>query len=185
MGKGMTDNEIIKALERCKVTKAPNIGVYISAENILDLINRQKEEVERLQDIIISNDEERLSYSAITMKKEQELMHAERIRGLEAEIEKLKDKDELTKVKEVCSYQKGEIQRLNFEVSRRYTQKELNQRIIFHKNKAIKEFLDKLQTKLDIKDLHKEYPIFESDVELFMALARNLLKEMEGEENGK
>jgi len=40
----MTDEQIIKALECCKAKKDPNIGVYISAEDILDLINRYKKD---------------------------------------------------------------------------------------------------------------------------------------------
>ena len=96
----MKDNEIIKLLECCSgkceedcQKNCPIEGVRERLRDIfkdsLDLINRQKAEIERLQDIIISNDEERLSSSAIMMKKEQELMHAERISGLEAEIERM------------------------------------------------------------------------------------------------
>ena len=59
-------------------------------EEIIRGYEKQQVEIERLQDIIISNAEERLSSSAIMMKKEKELMHAEHISGLEAEIERLK-----------------------------------------------------------------------------------------------
>ena len=70
--------------------KDTEIGILIrKKETLRDELAEKQAEIERLQDIIISNDEERLSSSAIMMKKEQELMHAERISGLEAEIERL------------------------------------------------------------------------------------------------
>lgn len=52
----MTDNEIIKALELCKGTGCIGCPLHLTAdcvrilqENAIDLINRQKAEIERLK----------------------------------------------------------------------------------------------------------------------------------------
>ena len=48
----MTDNELIQALRIClsmRIIVNPNAGYVITVQDILDLINRQKEEIERLE----------------------------------------------------------------------------------------------------------------------------------------
>lgn len=79
----------------------------------------------------------------------------------------LHDETEVAKLREICSYQKGEIQRLNFEISRRYTRQELNQRIFFHRNKAIKEFSNKI-IDFVVKSLGKSRNILSNHIVLFI-----------------
>ena len=48
----MTDNEVIQALRICpsmKIIVNPNAGYVITVQDILDLIKRQKAEIERLE----------------------------------------------------------------------------------------------------------------------------------------
>ena len=48
----MTDNELIQALRICpsmRIIVNPNAGYVITVQDILDLINRQKAEIERLE----------------------------------------------------------------------------------------------------------------------------------------
>lgn len=122
----MTDNEIIKALELCfapdgmACSKCPyhKFGKLCKVErskDSLDLIKRQKAEIERLEYSIISQDEEKLSYVATLIKEEQERIRLEQIRRLEAE--------------------NSELQRKNAE---------LQHEKVKLKNEAIKEFAERL-----------------------------------------
>ena len=103
-----TDEEVVKGLEccvksshfgECFENKCPLVskhGCKVGKETLypyaLDLINRQKAEIQRLKGLIISNDEKHLSYVATVIKEERELIQLERIRRLEAEIEEKSNK---------------------------------------------------------------------------------------------
>ena len=103
--KKFTDEEVIKALECCVKSshfgecfdnKCPLVsehGCKVGKETLypyaIDLINRQKAEIESLKDLIIRNDEKHLSYTARLFKEERERIQIERTRRLEAEIDRL------------------------------------------------------------------------------------------------
>lgn len=123
----MTDSEIVKALEyltyggnfclRCEhkiITGDNRCGIdgCNIAKKALDLINRQKAEIERLECSIISQDEEKLSYAAMLIKEEQERIRLEQIRRLEAEnTELLRKNTELQYENVELQYEKVKLKK--------------------------------------------------------------------------
>lgn len=77
----MTDNEVIKALEKA-VNKANEI------------IHRQKAEIERLKDVILQNNKDTFSACAMMIEEERERVRIEYTRRLEEEIERLNKANE-------------------------------------------------------------------------------------------
>ena len=167
----MTDNEIIKALECCLLSNKQQVEQCaecpmdetpctvcqnLLAYHALDLINRQKAEIERLKDLIINNDEENLSYVAMAIKEERELIQIEHTRILEAEIERLENK--LFDAKEGGSFYKANFMAKCEEINS-------------VKSEAIKEFAERL----------KECSEFCNKV-VFVDTIDNLVKEMVGEQ---
>ena len=150
-GNEMTDNEIVKVLECC----ANNNCTYDCPFYHDSCIKCKYSSSEII----------RFAFDLINRQK--------------AEIERLKDETEVIKLEEVCGYQKGEIQRLNFEISRRYSQKELNERIKFHNNKAIKEFYKKFNKELAYLE---EFGVLVS-AKAVRGIAYNIKKEMVGDDN--
>ncbi len=140
-----------------------------------EMVEEQKAEIERLQDIIISNDEERLSYSATMMKKEQELMHAERIRGLEAEIERLQN-----------AYKQCAWERDVFSESLEEAHSDIKEHFVTFKIEQVEELKKaKSEARKDFAERLKkcETKVFGSQCRIIpLYCIDNLLKEMEGEE---
>lgn len=93
----MTDNEIIKALEYCVSVNScddckkptPRICTTFETKDFLDLINRQKAEIERLQEIIIMG--KFTSPIAIRAQQSWYRQNRENINRLNEEIKKFKE----------------------------------------------------------------------------------------------
>ena len=136
----MTDNEIIKALEHCGSKHTDNYGKYsclkcpLFAFNqgdcsdelhdfALDLINRQKAEIESLKDIIVKSNRDMFSSAAIMIEENRERICFEKIRYLEGEIVRLQ------------SMNQAKLDTIH----------DLSTRLETAKTEAIKEFADKLK----------------------------------------
>ena len=132
----LTDNESVKALECCKIDDCKSCplsnydgckSLLFDGDIVLDLINRQKAENERLVEIIEKGDFS--SYSALKAIADRRIKNLEYINKLKAEIERLKPFEKKVGI--------GVLENLK--------------QLEYEKTEAIKEFAERL------KEPYKDY----------------------------